>query len=316
MAVSFISVVKGIVGDVPKSARIAKRGIRGALLAVAVCLSMQMCACACQGPADVLGGGLGDTLDMTTGQDYAIGTDILGTDYTWTSDDEGIAVVNDNGEIVAVSPGETYITIKSGDKECRIKVVVSEDVATPAKSNAASNQESASGASASSAAAATPKSDSSAIEKEQRDAAIDKVPVRNVVTLYGADVKAKPGDTGVKLLLFVDRNPGILGMTLAVHYDMSALTLVRAENGSAVKDVLTLTKPKVFEDGCKFVWDGVDIEEYQALDGSILALTFDVAQDAKQGVYHVDFTYGDGDIVNAKLVPVDADIIGGTVTVE
>lgn len=283
------------------------------LAIVALIASLQLCACACQGPFGADGPSIPEALELGTGQDYAVDESVLGSDFTWESDDEGIAVMNENGEIVAQGPGETYITIKSGDREYRVKVVVGDGVAGGQSSQA---QSGSGGSSPESTTASAQAEAVLEVEREQRDEAIEKVPLTNTVKLYGADVNAKPGDKDVKVGLFVENNPGILGMTLTVHFDEGTLSLKSASIGSAMKEALTLTKPKQFKDGCRFSWDGIDVEEHQAYDGCVLMLTFDVAESAQKGSCPISFSYESGDIVNAKLVPVDADVLDATVTVE
>ena len=57
------------------------------------------------------------------GEEYKV--DVLNNviDITWESEDPSIATVDD-GKVVDVSEGTTYIIVKSGELEARIKVVV------------------------------------------------------------------------------------------------------------------------------------------------------------------------------------------------
>ena len=151
---------------------------------------------------------------------------------------------------------------------------------------------------------------------EQAEATQDKLPKNNQPVLYVDDVTAKAGNKDVKLAVKVLRNPGILGMSFAVHFDESVLTLTKAENGSALSDVLDLTAGKKLEDGCKFAWDGVEISSDQIKDGDVLVLTFDVSGSAKAGTHEVSIACDEGDIVNGKLVPVDIQLVAGGITVK
>ena len=76
------------------------------------------------------------------------------------------------------------------------------------------------------------------------------------------DVYVVPGET-VDIHVLITDNPGILGATLKLTYD-SKLTLTEAKNGSAFS-VLSLTKPGKFESGCKFEWDGQELEPGELL---------------------------------------------------
>lgn len=134
-------------------------------------------------------------------------------------------------------------------------------------------------------------------------------------TFIVSKIDAAPGDASVEVSVSVKNNPGILGMTLSVGYDDSAMTLVGASNGEALSK-LNMSKPKRFKNGCNFVWYGEAIQERDIKDGDILILEFEVASDAKNGEYPVTVTYSDGDIINNDLESLTLDIIAGKVTVE
>lgn len=89
-------------------------------------------------------------------------------------------------------------------------------------------------------------------------------------------VSSMPGST-VKVDICIAGNPGVLGATLKVTY-ADGLTLVDAAAGEAFA-ALDMTKPGKYVSGCNFVWDAQDITREDILDGVILTLTFDVAED-------------------------------------
>lgn len=89
---------------------------------------------------------------------------------------------------------------------------------------------------------------------------------------------AKPGGT-VAVDIRIANNPGILGATLKVSYDEN-LSLIDAVAGEAFAS-LDMTKPGQYVSGCNFVWDAQDLFEEDILDGVILTLTFQVAEEVK-----------------------------------
>lgn len=121
-------------------------------------------------------------------------------------------------------------------------------------------------------------------------------------------VSGKAGELTVPVA--VRRNPGILGMTLSVLYDGTALELIGAENGAAMEGALELTLPGRFEPQCRFLWDGMDTPAEE--DGEILLLRF---RAERPGTYPVTVFYGEGDIVDGRLAPVDAAVRSGSVRV-
>lgn len=129
------------------------------------------------------------------------------------------------------------------------------------------------------------------------------------------DAVAQPGAKTVQVPVYINSNPGILGMTLAINYDDNAMTLANAVNGDAFKDVLVLTKANALQNNCNFTWDGEAITKDNVKDGVMLLLVFDIPEDAKEGKYNVGFYYNSGDIVNGDLLPIDLELRNGTVTI-
>ena len=137
----------------------------------------------------------------------------------------------------------------------------------------------------------------------------------NTSSIILNDVSAQKGQKDVEVIVSVKKNPGILGMILSLTYDESAMTLKGVANGEAVNDVLTLTKAKVLNSGCNFVWDGESITSEEIKDGTILVLKFDILDTAKVGKYDISVSYEDGNIIDGDLNPVSVSIKSGSVTV-
>lgn len=126
-------------------------------------------------------------------------------------------------------------------------------------------------------------------------------------------VSGMPGDT-VEVQVHLADNPGILGATLTVSYD-DALTLVDAVAGEAFA-ALDMTKPGQYVSGCNFVWDAQDLNPDEILDGVILTLTFEVAEDTKVNqVLSVIISADTQDIFNVNFEDVPFTITSGGVLV-
>lgn len=78
-----------------------------------------------------------------------------------------------------------------------------------------------------------------------------------VITVREAYAKA-----GSKVIVdvFLENNPGILGMTLSVEYDETQAELVAVENGDCLSG-MTFTMPKDLSSGCHFPWDSESVSE-------------------------------------------------------
>ena len=103
-------------------------------------------------------------------------------------------------------------------------------------------------------------------------------------------------------------------MTLSLTYDDSALDLTSASNGAALS-MLTMTPSKTLGSGCKFAWDGVEIEEDDITDGEILVLIFAVSNSAASGAYDIVISYTEGDIYDNDINILSFEIENGTITV-
>ncbi len=112
----------------------------------------------------------------------------------------------------------------------------------------------------------------------------------------------------------IKNNPGIISAALTFSYS-EGLTLVGATNGDAFS-TLSFTKPGVFKSPCNFVWDSSEVEEDDIKDGTILTLTFEVAEDIEEGTdLVVNVSYSAGNIIDNNLNVVKATTIGGVVSV-
>lgn len=126
---------------------------------------------------------------------------------------------------------------------------------------------------------------------------------KSMISDYAADAVA------------VKNNPGILGMTLTAYFDDEVLKLQRVENGTAVENVLELTPSKTLENGVKFLWDGVDLNDGDIRDGEILAMYFKVSDAAAEGKYPITLKCFEDDVVDRNLTSISPQIKSGYISV-
>ena len=134
-------------------------------------------------------------------------------------------------------------------------------------------------------------------------------------TFVVATANASAGATSVSVPVSIVKNPGILGMTLVVSYDESAMTLVNSANGDATS-MLSFTKPKRYKSGSIFTWYGEALAEDEVVDGEVLVLTFNISADAADGTYPVEVSYTDGDIFDADLSSVNIAVKNGSIVIK
>ena len=135
-------------------------------------------------------------------------------------------------------------------------------------------------------------------------------------TISVESITVEPGEKDALMSISIINNPGILGMTLNCLYDQNIINVSNAENGAALKNVLSFTKPLHFDTKSKYSWDGQEISTEQVKDGEILKLYISVPENAVPGVYPVTISSAKGDIIDNDLSPIDVKIINGTVTVK
>lgn len=124
---------------------------------------------------------------------------------------------------------------------------------------------------------------------------------------------ALPGGK-VEVDVLIKNNPGILGGTLEVTFG-KGLTLTGAVSGDAFS-YLTMTKPGKFTSPCRFIWDGQECKKEDIKDGTILKLTFQVADDAEAGKsIPVSVNVVNGDFYDQNLEYVEAEMEDGSVSV-
>ena len=135
----------------------------------------------------------------------------------------------------------------------------------------------------------------------------------NMPTIIVDTVEAVPGSE-VTVNVSIKNNPGILGATLTLSFG-DGLTLTKATSGdNNAFSAMVLTKPGKLVSPCNFVWDGQELTAEDIKDGSLLALTFQVSEEAKSGkTIPIEISY---DLFDQNLSAVQANVTNGGITVK
>lgn len=139
-------------------------------------------------------------------------------------------------------------------------------------------------------------------------AAAEEVDNGTVITVESKSIVQ--GET-INVDVSIKNNPGILGATLEFTYN-EKLTLVGASNGSAFS-YLTMTKPGKMVSPCKFTWDGQEVTDEKLEDGTILTLTFELAEDAEAGENYAVSVRTVGSVYDNDLNTVSVSTVDGSV---
>ncbi|MBQ1947827.1 MAG: hypothetical protein II359_04385, partial [Clostridia bacterium] len=128
-----------------------------------------------------------------------------------------------------------------------------------------------------------------------------------VLTVESRETEA---GASVKIPLMLSGNTGICGATFRIQYH-AALSLSGIETGTALQS-MTMTKPgDMSANPFNLVFDGL---EEDSTNGSIAVLTF--AAPTTPGVYPVEISYAEGDVVDGILNPVSLRMNSGSITVK
>lgn len=132
-----------------------------------------------------------------------------------------------------------------------------------------------------------------------------------IPTISVAGTFAKPGST-VNVDLKIAENPGIAGARITLTYD-AGLTLTDAVRGSAF-EMLDFTRPGSYASPCNFSWDSESAVATD--DGTILTLTFTVAEDASaDDNLAINISYQHGDIYDTDLNDITVSMVGSYIDV-
>lgn len=132
-------------------------------------------------------------------------------------------------------------------------------------------------------------------------------------TISVENVSGLPGST-VNVNVVIENNPGILGGVLTLTYG-EGLTLISAKSGDAFS-MLSMTKPGKFTSPCQFAWDGQEISENDIRNGTILTLSFEIADNIESGKkIDIAVSCDKDDFVDNNLNPVDIQTVSGSVNV-
>lgn len=140
----------------------------------------------------------------------------------------------------------------------------------------------------------------------------DVTSIESEAVITVEEIWGNPGKT-VDLDLILTGNPGILGATITISWDEN-LTLVADASGEAF-DHMTYTSPSRYvASGTNFVWFGNEVDE--AIDGTILTLTFRVSETAQNNdILPLRVTYTQGDVIDENDNDVTLNITDGHICV-
>ena len=133
----------------------------------------------------------------------------------------------------------------------------------------------------------------------------------SVPSLVIGNEEAEAGDTKVELLVDIENNPGVVGLTVRMEYDDTVLTATRAGTEEAF-DELSFQKPAKYKNGCKLIFYAAEVEE--VLDGAAFYIRFDVSEDAAPGTYPVKLIVEQA--LNEKSEDVELFVVDGSIVVE
>ena len=119
----------------------------------------------------------------------------------------------------------------------------------------------------------------------------------------------------VDVTVGLQENPGIISMLLRVNYDSTVLTLKEVTDAGILGDTVHNTDLPQFP--YTLSWTNDEATENLVVNGTIVTLTFEIAEDAKEGVYPIEVSYDNDnkEILDKDIQTVDFAVQNGSVTV-
>jgi hypothetical protein len=106
-------------------------------------------------------------------------------------------------------------------------------------------------------------------------------------------------------------SPSLYAMRLILNYDATALELISAESGEAVRD-FSYTSPSRLKNGCAFMWYANDPV---TANGTVLTLVFKISNNAEPGTYSITMTCDSSNTYDADDKDVELVFAGGNIVV-
>jgi len=132
-----------------------------------------------------------------------------------------------------------------------------------------------------------------------------------------SEASAKPGDT-VDITVSLEKNPGIINLKLNVAYDSNVLTLTGRTDanifGTAYHAPINQSNPAA--NPYILSWANDTVEENLTVNGTLITLTFKVAENAAYGRHGIAVTYKSSDVYDIDFKPVAFTVVNGAITVE
>ena len=124
---------------------------------------------------------------------------------------------------------------------------------------------------------------------------------------------AAPGET-VEVTIALENNPGLASAKLLVEFDTSVLTLKAVEDAGVLGT--QVHKPELVNP-YQLNWANDTATENYTYNGTVVTLTFQVADDALEGdtPITVSYDYDNYEIIDYNMKPVRFDVANGVVTV-
>lgn len=122
-----------------------------------------------------------------------------------------------------------------------------------------------------------------------------------------------PGET-VKVAVKMEENPGIIAARIKVKYNTDVLTLTKVEDGGILGEHTFGNNLKA--NPYTMLWENGTVSDNYTKNGTLVYLTFQVAEAASEGKYEVTLSYDPEEIYNVDLKNVKFTANNGKITVK
>lgn len=134
------------------------------------------------------------------------------------------------------------------------------------------------------------------------------------LTVTAPDGPVFAGETA-QMTVDIVNNPGIAGMALELHYDPQVLTLTGVQQEGMFAQGNIMMSGSLSTTPFRVIWDDADTTDIHTEDGPILTLTFKVKASAPAGTTNVWVEFGEDDVLDMKLRPVELAASGAELSI-
>lgn len=141
-----------------------------------------------------------------------------------------------------------------------------------------------------------------------------EVPPVGTPSIICMDTQVKAGET-VEVPIYIQSNPGLIGLKFSVSYDTNAMTLISADDAGIFGSGNAYFGKRLTDMPYTLLWEDALAEENYGGSGLLATLTFAVAETAPAGDTTITLVLDKGSTIDIDLTEISFTMTNGTVSI-